>query len=116
MRDRPPTLKDLQERHPRVWEAHEGLSGACLEAGPLDRKTALLIKVGIAAASRKRTPLATHIRLALQEGATPEEVEHAILLTATTQGLSTMMEALEEWRGVLSSSRKRKLRPKGAGR
>lgn len=112
MRELPPTLKDLQRRHPRIWEAHEGLSQACLEAGPLPRKTALLVKVGIAAASRKKTPLATHIRSALEAGATPEEVEHAILLTATTQGLSTMMEALEESREVISSYRKKKARPK----
>lgn len=116
MRDLPPTLKELQRRHPQIWQAHEGLSEACLEAGPLPRKTALLVKVGIAAASRKRTPLATHIRSALEAGANSEEVEHAILLTATTQGFSTMMEALEEWREVTSSIGKRKVRPKASGR
>ncbi|MFQ5914832.1 MAG: carboxymuconolactone decarboxylase family protein [Nitrospinota bacterium] len=103
MRELPPTLKDLQKRHPRIWEAHEDLSKACLEAGPLERKTALLVRIGIAASSRKRTPLATHIRLALEEGVTPDEIEHAILLTTTTQGLSTMMQALQEWHAILSS-------------
>ena len=103
MREIPPLLKELQERYPRVWDSHKALSEACLEAGPLDRKTALLVKVGIAAASRKRTPLATHIRRALEGGASPEEVEHAIILTATTQGLSTMMQAMHEWENVRSS-------------
>jgi alkylhydroperoxidase/carboxymuconolactone decarboxylase family protein YurZ len=103
MRDIPPIFKYLQENHSQVWNSHEQLSEACLEAGPLNRKTALLVKVGISAASRKRTPLATHIRSALEEGATPEEVEHAIILTASTQGLSTMMQALHEWNAVRSS-------------
>ncbi len=104
MREIPPLLKDLKERYPRVWSSHEQLSEACLEAGPLDRKTALLVKVGIAASSRKRTPLATHIRRALDEGVTPDEVEHAIILTASTQGLSTMMQALHEWNSIRTSS------------
>ena len=103
MRELPKTVKELKKRHPEIWEAHERLSDACAGAGPLDGKTALLIKVGIAAASGKRTPLATHIRSAIEGGASPEEVEHAILLTATTQGLSTMMRALKEWESVLSS-------------
>ncbi len=103
MRELPPALKELQERHPEIWETHERLSEACSGAGPLDRKTALLVKIGIAAASRKRTPLATHIRSALEAGATADEIEHAILLTASTQGFSTMMEAFQEWRSVASS-------------
>ncbi|MDP6484616.1 MAG: hypothetical protein QGH70_12340 [Nitrospinota bacterium] len=41
----------------------------------MDRKTTLLIKVGIAATSEKRTPLSTHIRSALDEGVTSEEVD-----------------------------------------
>jgi alkylhydroperoxidase/carboxymuconolactone decarboxylase family protein YurZ len=43
-------------------------SETCLSTGPLDRKTALLIRIGIAAAAKKRTPLAIHIRTALDEG------------------------------------------------
>ena len=39
----PPLLKELQVRYPRVWDSHTALSEACLEAGPLDRKTALLV-------------------------------------------------------------------------
>lgn len=103
MRELPPTLRDFAERKPQIWEAHKRLSQACQEAGPLDRKTALLIKIGIAAAASKRTPLATHIRSALEEGVSRDEVEHAIILTATTQGLSTMMQAMKELNSVLSS-------------
>jgi alkylhydroperoxidase/carboxymuconolactone decarboxylase family protein YurZ len=103
MRGLPPTLQNFKDRKPEIWEAHERLSQACQDAGPLDRKTALLIKIGIAAAASKRTPLATHIRSALEEGVSREEVEHAIILTATNQGLSTMMQAMKELDSVLSS-------------
>jgi alkylhydroperoxidase/carboxymuconolactone decarboxylase family protein YurZ len=79
------------------------MSDACLSAGPLDQKTTLLIRIGIAAAAKKRTPLATHIRTALDEGISEEEIEHAIILTASTEGFSTMVQAYREWLSVKNS-------------
>ena len=46
-KDLPETFQSIVDRYPEVWEAHEKLTIACAEAGPLDRKTAELIKVGI---------------------------------------------------------------------
>ncbi|MFQ5895355.1 MAG: carboxymuconolactone decarboxylase family protein [Nitrospinota bacterium] len=104
MDDLPPSLQAFQKAQPRVWAAYSEMAEACSRAGPLDRKTASLIKTGISAAARKRTSLATNIRRALEAGASREEIEHAIVLTATTQGFSTMMEAMAVCRSAFEAA------------
>ena len=83
-------------------EAHEAFEafGKALgpNSGPLDAKTCALVKLGIAAASQYDLALRSHIERALSAGCTPEEVEHAILQTATTAGFPRMMAALMIWR------------------
>ena len=48
----PETFKNIVKKYPEVWAAHEQLATACSEAGPLDRKTRELIKVGICIGGR----------------------------------------------------------------
>jgi AhpD family alkylhydroperoxidase len=65
-----------------------------LTAGPLDRRTAELVKLGLAVGARQEGGVHSHVRRALEAGATPEEVRHAIRLAVTTVGFPTMMAAL----------------------
>jgi 4-carboxymuconolactone decarboxylase len=83
------------EDYPQVWEAHQKLSEACGQAGPLDRKTRELIKVGISGAANQTTALQRHAVMAVQAGATEEEVYQTILLLITTIGFPRASAALQ---------------------
>ena len=84
--DLPETFKSLVDRYPDVWEAHEKLTIACAEAGPFDRKTAELIKVGICIGSGLQTATQRHAIMAVENGATKAEVYHTALMAMTTLG------------------------------
>ena len=91
--------KYFRESYPDAYKAYEKFGKSLGEsAGPLDDKTRALIKVGIAAASQYDWALRSHLEKALNAGCTPEEVEHAIIQTATTAGFPRMMAALLIWR------------------
>ena len=93
---RPPPkhyLKFKQE-FPAVVEAYERLGEACHWHGPLDPKMRELIKIGIAIGAGLETGTRAHTRLALDAGATPEEIRHAALLATTTIGYPSMMRAM----------------------
>ena len=85
----PRTFRGFVKEHPAIWEAHEQLTKACAEAGPLDRKTRELIKVGISAAAGMETATKRHALMARENGATAEEVYQAVLMTLTTCGHPT---------------------------
>jgi len=82
----PETFKTLVDKYPGVWDAHEKLTIACAEAGPLDRKTAELIKIGICIGSGLQTATQRHAIMAVENGAAKEEVYHAALMAMTTLG------------------------------
>ncbi len=96
MKETPPEhFKRFVEKYPKVWDAHQKLTEACAEYGPLDRKTRELIKVAISGAANQETALERHAVMAVQEGATEEEVYQAILLLATIVGFPRMSAALK---------------------
>ena len=82
----PETFQSLVDKYPEVWEAHQKLTIACAEAGPLDRKTSELIKVGICIGSGLQTATQRHAIMAVENGATREEVYHTALMAMTTLG------------------------------
>ncbi len=99
MEARKENWKYFRQTYPEAHEAYESYGKAMgAEAGPLDAKTCALIKVGIAAASQYDLALRSHIEKALNSGCSQEEVEHAILQSATTSGFPRMMAALMIWR------------------
>lgn len=101
MSEKQENLRYLRERHPEVYRAYEAFGRELHEkGGPLDGKTRWLVKIGVSAASQYDYALETHIEKALEAGCRPEEVEHAILLTAPTAGFPRMMRALMVWRKV----------------
>lgn len=82
----PETFQKIVDKYPQVWKAHEQLTMACAEAGPLDRKTAELIKVGICIGSGLQTATQRHAIMAVENGASKEEVYHTALMAMTTLG------------------------------
>jgi alkylhydroperoxidase/carboxymuconolactone decarboxylase family protein YurZ len=83
-----------RRRHPGVIAAYEKLGEACRSAGPLDGRTAALVKLGIAVGSRLEGAVHSHVRRSLEAGATLDECRHVVLLATTTIGFPAMMAAL----------------------
>jgi AhpD family alkylhydroperoxidase len=94
----PKTYLKLKERDKAYIDAVEALGRAVKEAGPLDGKTAQLIQLAAAAAIRSEGSVHSHVRRALEAGATTEEVRHALILLTSTIGFPTVAAALT-WAG-----------------
>ncbi len=97
MKKLPQTFKDFVKKHPAIWDAHERLTVACAESGPLDRKTRELIKVGIAVGAGLETATKRHAIMAKENGAKPEEIYQTVLMAMTTCGHPA---ALAGWQWV----------------
>ena len=90
----PGAYRRFADAHPRLIRAYEELSTASLEEGPLDRRQAELVKIGIAVGARLEGAVHAHTRRALEAGVTPDEIRHAVRLAVTTLGFPSMMAAL----------------------
>lgn len=82
----PKTFKDFVARFPAIGQAHESVAKAVDTYGPLDRKTCELIKIGLAVGAGLETATRSHVRRAMEHGATEKEIEQAILLAFNTCG------------------------------
>ncbi len=94
----PKTYKEFIRRYPALGEAHESVAKAVQNAGPLDAKTLALIKIGICVGAGLESALRSHVRRAMQHGATRVEVEQAILLGMNTVGFPRTVAAWS-WAG-----------------
>ncbi|MEN8374172.1 MAG: carboxymuconolactone decarboxylase family protein [Gemmatimonadota bacterium] len=99
----PPFFQKLRGRYPDVFDRHEALAGACHAAGPLDRKSRHLAKLGVAIGARYRGAVQSQVRQSLQAGATSEEIEQVALLAATTVGFPSSVAALKWIEEVLEA-------------
>jgi len=86
--------KWLLQKFNTVMEKHQDLGKAVRDAGPIDKKTAQLIQLGAAAATRAEGSVHSHAKRALDAGATPEEIYHAIILLTSTIGFPAVAAAL----------------------
>lgn len=100
----PETYRKFAQNQSQIMAAYEQLGAAAAGAGPLDHKTRELIKLGMAAALRAETAVHSHVHRALEAGATPEEIEHTLLIGVTTMGFPTMMTALSWARAAMAAS------------
>jgi len=82
----PKTFKAFVRRFPALGEAHERIAEAVDGLGPLDAKTRALVKIGICLGGGLESALRSHVRRALQAGATEEEIEQALMLGMNTIG------------------------------
>jgi 4-carboxymuconolactone decarboxylase len=101
---------EQRRRHPDVIMAYERLGEACRQAGPLDGRTAALVKLAIAIGSRQEGAVHSHVRRSIEAGATIDECRHVVLLATTTIGFPAMMAALSWVEDVARP--KRRARPK----
>jgi alkylhydroperoxidase/carboxymuconolactone decarboxylase family protein YurZ len=83
-----------KKQYPDVFKAYEDLGDACRKSGPLDPKTAALVKLAIAVGTRHEGAVHSHTRRSLEAGASLAECRHVVLLSLTTIGFPSMMAAL----------------------
>ncbi|MGB9674084.1 MAG: carboxymuconolactone decarboxylase family protein [Anaerolineales bacterium] len=102
MTAKPKTYQQFQSAYPEVYSAYERLGEKIAESGPLDQKTRELIKLGMAAGRQAESSVHSHVHRALEAGATPAEIEHAVLLGITTLGFPATMAALSWTKEALS--------------
>lgn len=89
----PKRFRRFLEDHPAVGDAYQQLSAATRADGPLDARTAQLVKFGIAVGMQQEGAVHAHTRKALDAGCTPDELRHAVVLATTTLGFPRMMAA-----------------------
>ncbi len=99
----PPLYLRIRRRFPDIVEKHEAFAGACHDVGPLDQRIRHLVKLGIAIGASRQGAVASHVRQALEAGATREEIEHAALLAAPTVGFPAAAAALSWIEEVLEA-------------
>jgi AhpD family alkylhydroperoxidase len=99
----PSAYQRFAAEHPGIMKAYEELGDATLD-GPLERRTAELVKLGIAVGARLEGAVHAHVRRARDAGASAEQIRHAIRLALTTVGFPTMMSALSWANDVLASA------------
>lgn len=88
----PHPFRSFRDEHTDVWAAYEDLAALCHQ-GPLDTRTRELVKLGIAIGASAEGAVKSHARRALEQGATRDEVEHAVVLALTTVGFPAMIAA-----------------------
>lgn len=90
----PAKAGDIAKTWPDVWKAYTALGEACATAGSLDPKTIRLAKLAIAIGAASEGAVHSHVRRALAEGATAEELKHIALLAIPTLGFPRAVAVL----------------------
>ncbi len=89
----PGTYKAFIEKFPALGDAHEAVGKAVDQVGPLDAKACALVKVGISLGAGLESALRSHVRRAMQHGASESEIEQTVLLGMNTCGLPRTVAA-----------------------
>lgn len=107
MKYSPKYFNDLKKRYPAVTDCFDELAAYCAKAGPLDKKTQHLIKLGIAIGIGSEGDVQNITGQALDNGVTPDEIRQAILLSVTTAGFPVMIVAMQ-WAEEIIAARSKK--------
>jgi 4-carboxymuconolactone decarboxylase len=91
----PEIYLDFEKEYPDIGKIYAELAQTVHEWGPLDAKTRRLVKLGVAIGLSSEGGVRSHVRRALSEGITEQEIRHAILMAFTTAGFPTMIAALK---------------------
>ncbi len=89
----PKAFKQFITKYPVLGDSHENVAKYVDEIGPLDAKTMSLIKIGISLGAGLDSAVRSHVRRAMENGATEEEIEQAVLLAFNTLGLPRTVAA-----------------------
>ena len=102
----------FMKEFPKAHAAYERLGEACHTSGPLDAKTRELVKLGMSIAARSEGAVHSHVGKALDAGASPAEIRHAVLLAIPTLGLPTTVAAFTWVNDILNGRGRSRARRK----
>jgi 4-carboxymuconolactone decarboxylase len=102
----PKYYRDLKKRFPEVAKSFDHLAQSCVKAGPLNKKTQLLIKLGIAIGIGSEGDVQNLTMQALADGISPDDIRHAVLLSITTAGFPAMIVAMQWTEEIISTKAK----------
>jgi 4-carboxymuconolactone decarboxylase len=103
----PSFYEQFREQFPAVAAGYQQLGDACRAAGPLDERTAELVKLGMSIAAGAEGGSHSHTRRALAAGASRAEVEQVAMLAITTLGFPQAMRGYAWMRDVLDAPAKK---------
>lgn len=90
----PKQYLSIKARFKGYFKAVDNLGKAVRSAGPIDKKTSHLIQLAAAAAIKSEGSVHSHTRRALDAGAKPDEIYHAIILLTSTIGFPNVSAAM----------------------
>jgi AhpD family alkylhydroperoxidase len=93
----------IKHEFPDFIENVEKLGESCKNAGTLDSKTAHLIQLAAAVATKSEGAVHSHTRQLVQAGASPEEIKHALILLTSTIGFPAVMAGLSWVNDILEA-------------
>lgn len=88
----PKTYKQFTTEFPELAEAWRKIADAGKQ-GPLDEKTARLVKLGIAVGAFREGSVHASVRKAIALGITREEIKQVLALAAGTLGMPSVVAA-----------------------
>ena len=98
----PQAFRAFTKRYPKLAEAWDLIHEEG-KIGPLDTKTARLVKLGVAIGALRQGAVHSSARKALALGITPEELEQTVALAAGTLGMPSTVAAYCWVQDVLES-------------
>jgi alkylhydroperoxidase/carboxymuconolactone decarboxylase family protein YurZ len=96
---------EIAKAYPDVWEAYAALGKACSEAGPIDGRTARLVKLALAIGALSEGAVHSHTRRALEEGIASEELKQVALMAIPTLGFPQGVRVLTWIEDVTDAAR-----------
>jgi 4-carboxymuconolactone decarboxylase len=93
----------FRDDYPKVAAALDGLAEAVDESGPLDERSARLVKLGLAVGALAEGAVRSNVRKALSAGATPDEVRQVGTMAITTCGFPSAIAGIKWIDEVLSA-------------
>lgn len=103
----PSGAANIAKKHPQVWAAYEQLGAACAQSGPLDARTLRLVKLALAVGAESEGAVHSHVRRALAEGVTKDELLHVSLLAIPSIGLAKAVAAMTWIEDILKGEKDR---------
>jgi len=99
----PEIFQQFTRDHKEIAHALERVGDLCSNAGPIEGKHRHLIQLGIAIGAESKGAVRSHVRRALQAGASPQEVAQVVLLSVSLVGFPGMIAAYGWVREVLEA-------------
>ncbi len=109
MKYSPEYFAEIRKRYPQVADHFDDLARDIAKAGPLDNRSQLLVKLGVAIGVGSEGDVQNLTNRALDEGIMPDEIRHAVLLSITTAGFPMMIVAMQMVEDILEGRTKKRV-------